>query len=150
MTTEIDDLRVFDAACRADFYTFFARCFLLLNPGTTFVSNWSTDAMAHFADRFALGEVRRGIVNMPPRHGKSLMFNVALCAFILGHDPRKRIFCISYAGPLSSEHGALFRTIVELPGTGACSRGCRSSGSWTTKSTPPNAATAVGPRSGAR
>ena len=27
--------------------------------------------MAHFADRFALGEIRRGIVNMPPRHGKS-------------------------------------------------------------------------------
>ena len=57
--------------------------------------------------------MRRGIVNMPPRHGKSQMFNVALCAFILGHDPRKRIFCVSYAGPLSSEHAAQFRAIVE-------------------------------------
>lgn len=106
-------LREYDAACRLRFDIFFRRCFVTLNPGANFEDNWSIDAMANFAEQVIRGDLRRGIVNMPPRHGKSQMFNVALCAFILGHDPRKRIFCISYAGPLSSEHATQFRAIVE-------------------------------------
>jgi len=106
-------LREFDAACRLRFDVFYHRCFLTLNPGAIFEDAWSIDAMAHFAEQVIRGELRRGIVNMPPRYGKSLMFNVALCAFVLGHDPRKRIFCISYAGPLSSEHAAQFKAIVQ-------------------------------------
>jgi predicted phage terminase large subunit-like protein len=115
MVTVMDtqDLREYDAACRLRFDFFYQRCFLTLNPGQEFKDNWSIDAMAHFATRFINGEFRRGIVNMPPRHGKSQMFNVALCAFILGHDPRKRIFCIGYAGPLASEHATMFKDIVE-------------------------------------
>jgi len=109
------ELRDYDAACRLRFDIFYQRCFLALNPGVPFADNWSIDAMAHFATKFIRGDFRRGVVNVPPRHGKSQMFNVALCAFILGHDPRKRIFCISYAGPLSSEHAAMFREIVESP-----------------------------------
>jgi predicted phage terminase large subunit-like protein len=113
--TEIDPqaLRELDAACRLRFAVFYRRCFQTLNPGTPFEDAWSIDAMAHYAEKVIRGEIHRGIVNMPPRYGKSLMFNVALCAFVLGHDPRKRIFCISYAGPLSSEHAAQFKAIVE-------------------------------------
>jgi predicted phage terminase large subunit-like protein len=106
-------LREYDAACRLRFDMFFQRCFLLLNPGAIFQENWSLDAMVHFAEKVIAGEITRGIVNMPPRYGKSLLFNVALCAFILGHDPRKRIFCISHAGTLSSDHANMFRAIVE-------------------------------------
>lgn len=117
MVTVMDsqDLREYDAACRLRFDIFYQRCFLTLNPGQEFKDNWSTDAMAYFASRFIGGEFRRGIVNMPPRYGKSQMFNVALSAFILGHDPRKRIFCIGYAGPLASEHATMFKDIVESP-----------------------------------
>src|SRR5690348_6691897 len=113
--TDIDGqaLRELGAACRLRFSIFYQRCFLTLNPGAHFKDNWSIDAMAAFAEQIIRGDMRRGIVNVPPRHGKSQMLNVALCAFILGHDPRKRIFCISYAGPLSSEHAAQFRAIVE-------------------------------------
>ena len=50
---------------------------------------------------------------MPPRNLKSLAFNVALSAFLLGHDPRRRIFCISYGGELSAEHAAQFKAIVQ-------------------------------------
>lgn len=109
------ELREYDAACRLRFDIFFQRCFLTLNPGVRFEDNWSIDAMAHFATKFIRGEFRRGVVNLPPRYGKSQMFNVALCAFTLGHNPQKRIFCISYAGPLSNEHAAMFKDIVESP-----------------------------------
>ncbi len=55
----------------------------------------------------------RLIVNVPPRNLKSLTFNVALTAFMLGHDPRKRIFCISYGERLAEDHATQFRAIVE-------------------------------------
>lgn len=107
------DLKALDAACRLRFDIFYQRCFAMLNPAANFQDNWSIDAMAAFAEKVIRGEIRRGIVNVPPRHGKSLMFNVALCAFMLGHDPTLRIFVISYAAQLSSEHSTLFRAIIE-------------------------------------
>lgn len=115
MIMDTQELREYDAACRLRFDIFYQRCFLTLNPGQQFKDNWSIDAMAHFATRFIGGEFRRGVVNMPPRHGKSQMFNVALCAFILGHDPRKKIFCIGYAAVLASDHATMFKDIVESP-----------------------------------
>ena len=110
---QAEGLRVLDAALRQDFHMFLWRCFVTLNPGAILLDNWHIEAMAALAMQIYRGEVRRGIVNMPPRYLKSLTFNVALTAFILGHDPRKRIFCISYGADLSSEHAAQFRAIVE-------------------------------------
>lgn len=110
---DMEALHAYDAACRKRFAVFYQRCFLTLNPATNFADNWSVDVMVAFAERIIAGDITRGLVTMPPRHGKSLMFNVSLCAFILGRDPRTRIFCISYAGPLSSDHAAQFRAIIE-------------------------------------
>ena len=92
-------------------------------------------------------QVQRLIVNMPPRNLKSLTFNVALSAFLLGHDPRKRIFCISYGGELSSEHAAQFRAIVQSEWYQRIFPRMRI-GAWSmTRSIRPSAAFAVGPRS---
>jgi predicted phage terminase large subunit-like protein len=113
MIMQPNEIRELDAALRRDFSLFLMRCFLTVNPGAIFMSNWHIDAMTYQVERILRGEVRRLIVNMPPRNLKSLAFNVALSAFLLGHDPRKRIFCISYGGELSSEHAAQFRAIVQ-------------------------------------
>lgn len=107
------EVRELDAVLRLRFDMFLMRCFLTVNPGAILMANWHIDAMAHQVDRIIKGEVRRLIINMPPRNLKSLAFNVALSAFLLGHDPRKRIFCISYGGELSAEHAAQFKAIVQ-------------------------------------
>jgi predicted phage terminase large subunit-like protein len=106
-------LRELDAALRLRFDLFLMRCFLTINPGAIFMDNWHIDSMAHQVERIMAGELRRLIVNMPPRNLKSLAFNVAFSAFMLGHNPRKRIFCISYGGELAAEHSAQFKAIVQ-------------------------------------
>lgn len=113
MTMQAVEIRELDAALRLRFNLFLWRCCLTVNPGAIFMDNWHIDAMSYQAERIVKGELRRLIVNMPPRNLKSLAFNVALAAFLLGHDPRKRIFCISYGGELSAEHAAQFRAIVQ-------------------------------------
>jgi hypothetical protein len=110
---QANEVRELDAALRLRFDLFLRRCFLTVNPGAIFMDNWHIDYMAYQADRIASGKVQRTIVNMPPRNLKSLTFNVALSAFLLGHDPRKRIFCISYGAELAAEHSAQFKAIVQ-------------------------------------
>ncbi len=110
---QANEVRELDAASRLRFDLFLMRCFLTVNPGAIFMDNWHIDHMAYQAERIVNGEVRRLIVNMPPRNLKSLTFNVALSAFLLGHDPRKRIFCISYGAELAAEHSAQFKAIVQ-------------------------------------
>jgi predicted phage terminase large subunit-like protein len=110
---QANEVRELDAALRLRFDMFLWRCFLTVNPGAIFMDNWHIDAMAYQAERIVAGDIRRMIINMPPRHLKSLTFNVALSAFILGHDPHKRIFCISYGAELSAEHAAQFKAIVQ-------------------------------------
>src|SRR5262249_4909805 len=39
--------------------------------------------------------------------------SVAFPAFILGHDPAKRIICVSYSGDLAKKHSNDFRKIIE-------------------------------------
>ena len=44
---------------------------------------------------------------------KSLTVSVIFPAFLLGHNPRLKIFGLSYATELSAKHAADFRAIVE-------------------------------------
>src|SRR5262249_35213295 len=41
--------------------------------------------------------------------------SVAFPAFLLGHDPAKRIICVSYSGDLAKKHSNDFRALLESP-----------------------------------
>jgi predicted phage terminase large subunit-like protein len=107
--------QLLDMVCRSDFSVFFERCFIELEPGIPFQRYWYLDAMAEALRQVHAGEVTRQIINVPPRSGKSLMITVAFTAFLLGHDPTKRIICVSYSDDLARSHAAAFRTIVSTP-----------------------------------
>jgi predicted phage terminase large subunit-like protein len=101
-----------DAILRNDFESFLHRSVLYLNPGASFLPNWHIRAIAYQLDRIRRGEITRLIINMPPRHLKSLTVSVAFTAFLLGHAPWRRIFAISYGDELSAKHASDFRSIV--------------------------------------
>jgi hypothetical protein len=104
---------VHDAILRRHFDMFLRRCLMTLNPGQPFLPNWHILAIAHQLERIRRGEITRLIINMPPRHLKSLTVSVAFPAFLLGLEPWRRIFAISYGTELSSKHASDFRSIVE-------------------------------------
>ena len=108
----IDDVRALDAACRTDFVTFIGRCFYTLAPNAVWLRNWHIEAMAYEAELVRLGKRRRLMVNVPPRSLKSIVYSVALVAFILGLDPTKRIIVVSYGTDLSAKHANDFRAIL--------------------------------------
>jgi predicted phage terminase large subunit-like protein len=109
----LHDRALLDAVLRSEFESFLRRCLATLNPGMPFLPNWHIKAIAYQLERVRRGEINRLIINMPPRHLKSLTVSVAFPAFLLGHEPGHRIFAISYGSELSSKHASDFRSIVQ-------------------------------------
>jgi predicted phage terminase large subunit-like protein len=111
MTTQ--DRAALNAILRNDFAYFAQRCFLTLNPGKIFEGNWHIEAIAWHLELVRLGKLRRLIVNMPPRSLKSTLCSVAFAAFVLGHDPTKRIVVASYNHELATKFANDFRLILQ-------------------------------------
>jgi predicted phage terminase large subunit-like protein len=103
------------AILRIDFPTFLQKVFTTLSPGQTYVPGWHIDAIACRLERVRLGEIRRLIINMPPRSLKSIAGSVAFPAFALSHNPSRRIICVSYSGDLAKKHSNDFRAVIDSP-----------------------------------
>ena len=103
-----------DAILRRHFELFLRRCLMTLNPGQNYLPTGTSKRSRISSSGYRRGEITRLIINMPPRHLKSLTVSVAFPAFLLGHEPWHRIFVVSYGSDLSSKHASDFRSIAEL------------------------------------
>jgi len=104
-----------DSLCRTSFYAFVWRVFDELHKGgnTAFVPNWHIEAMCHELDLIRSGENKRLVINVPPRHLKSITVAVAFSAFLLGHDPSCKLIVASYGLDLARKHSEDCRRIME-------------------------------------
>src|SRR3974390_2487912 len=102
----------YDTLLRQDFATFAARCFHDLNPQTEFAMNWHVEVIAAKLTAVRQRKLRRLIINLPPRHLKSLMASIAFPAWCLGHDPSAQILCVSYAQHLPDKLARDCRSIM--------------------------------------
>jgi hypothetical protein len=100
------------AVLRQDFCAFIGRSFLEINPQTRLLTNWHVEVMAAKLEECRQGKIRRLIINIPPRHLKSLCASVALPAWLLGHDPAAQIICVSYGPELSDKLARDCRTTM--------------------------------------
>jgi len=101
-----------DAQLRLDFAAFAQRCFRELNPLTVLAMNWHVEVIAAKLAAVFEGRTRRLIVNVPPRHLKSLLASVAFPAWCLGRQPSAQILCVSYAQDLADKLARDCRRIV--------------------------------------
>jgi predicted phage terminase large subunit-like protein len=101
-----------DELLRRDLVAFIRRTFEAVAPGETFRMNWHISAMAHVLQEVRLGKINRLIITIPPRHLKSITTSVAFPAFLLGHEPTKKIICVSYSADLSTKHARDSRAVM--------------------------------------
>src|SRR5438552_5502466 len=107
--------REFDAILRSDLGYFAERCFCELNPQAAFLPSWHLEVIAAKLAAVRDGKIRRLIINLPPRHLKSLMASTAFPAWCLGHDPSAQILCVSYAQDLSDKLARDCRSVMLSP-----------------------------------
>jgi predicted phage terminase large subunit-like protein len=96
---------------RYDLCAFIHRSFLELEQ-STFHWNWHLEVLAAKLEDVRLGRCKRLIVNVPPRHLKSHAISIAFAAWLLGHDPTKKILSVTYAQDLSDNLARRSRTLM--------------------------------------
>jgi predicted phage terminase large subunit-like protein len=100
------------ALARERFFAFYRLMFPTLAPEATFSGARHFRVLARALERVASGEIRRLLIAIPPRHGKSLFASVAFPAWILGRDPTRKIICASYGDQLSRDFSNRFRDLL--------------------------------------
>jgi hypothetical protein len=69
--------------------------------------------IADHLERVERGEIKRLMITMPPRHGKSELASRRFPAWYLGRNPNKQIIAASYNSDLSNDFGREVRNIVD-------------------------------------
>lgn len=85
----------------------------LIEPGTPYVPGWHISAICQHLEACTDFKIPRLIINMPPRHGKSIIVSVMWPAWVWVSHPERRFIFASYSGQLSIRDAAKMRTIVE-------------------------------------
>jgi len=80
-----------------------------------FQNNWHIDAINDHLQAVVDGDIKRLIINIPPRHMKSLSTAVILPAWTWARDPSKKFLYSSYAASLSIRDSTKCRRLIESP-----------------------------------
>ena len=112
MTLAFDRRLIVDAAMRSDLYAFLQAIFPVVSAGSELLLNWHLEAITSALTDVIRGKTRRLIITVPPRSLKSICASVAVPAFVLGHDPTRRIICVSYAEGLARKHANDCRALM--------------------------------------
>ena len=86
-----------------------------IEPGREFYDNWHIDAISEHLQAVAEGDIKRLIINIPPRHMKSISVAVALPAWTWTFSPQKRFLFASYASSLSVRDSVKCRRLLDSP-----------------------------------
>jgi len=79
----------------------------------TFIGGRHHAIMANAFERVANGELKRLIINMPPRHTKSEFASYLLPAWFLGRFPHKKVIQTAHTAELSVGFGRKVRNLVD-------------------------------------
>lgn len=102
-------------AAKTDFCSFLRMVVATVSPGVKYQHNWHIEAIEAHLHACARGEIRKLIINMPPRMLKSITVSVAWPAWLLGQDAKTRIMVASYAQSLSVKHSLDTRLVMQSP-----------------------------------
>jgi predicted phage terminase large subunit-like protein len=87
---------LFTALLRRDYPTFARRAFRLVSAGRKLSGGPYVEVLFQAAIDVYTSAQRRMVVNLPPRHGKTLAFSVPLIAWWIAHRPKDSIMALSF------------------------------------------------------
>ena len=108
----MNEQKVLNALLRENLNAFIRKTFETVSTGDTFSANWHLEAIAYHLMLCEMGKIRRLLITLPPRSLKSISASVAFVAWVLGHDPTRKIICASYASDLAVKHSFDTRIVM--------------------------------------
>jgi predicted phage terminase large subunit-like protein len=108
----VSNKAVVRAAIHQDFGAFVVKVFQTLHPGNEYMHSRHVDAMTYALMQVYRGSTRRLVINVPPRHLKSVCVSIAFVAWALGHNPSLKFACVSYSDKLATDLARQFRKVI--------------------------------------
>src|ERR1700752_4783317 len=94
---------------------FVRQAWCIVEPSTTFIPNWHIDAIIDHLEAVSRGEIRNLLINVPPRHAKSLLVSVFWPVWEWIRWPHRRWLFSSYAAQLSIRDSLKCRRLIDSP-----------------------------------
>src|ERR1017187_7775006 len=94
---------------------FVRQAWAVVGPSTPFVPGWHIDAIVEHLEAVTLGQIRNLLINVPPRHMKSLLVSVFWPAWEWIRCPERRWLYSSYGAQLSIRASVQCRRLIESP-----------------------------------
>lgn len=94
-------------------YEYAQQAWVILEPHTPFLPNWHLELICEYLEAVTAGEIRRLVINIPPRYMKSLLVSVLWPTWEWIHHPHMRWLCASYSEALAIKHSLDRRTLLQ-------------------------------------
>jgi predicted phage terminase large subunit-like protein len=99
---------------RRSFYDFVVDAWPHAEKGTIFVDGWHIHAICQYLQAMDEGRIPSNnlIINIPPRHMKSLLVNVFYPAWVWTRNPSRKFLCFSYSSSLTTRDSRKCRDVI--------------------------------------
>lgn len=102
-------------AASGSLYEFVRQCWHVVEPGVKFVESWHIETICEHLEAITAGEIRKLLINIPPRHSKSTIVSVIWPMWEWLTDPAHKYLCASYSGNLSIRDNLKARRLIQSP-----------------------------------
>nr|MBP9778392.1 hypothetical protein [Rickettsiaceae bacterium] len=94
-------------------YEFFKAAWPYIEGNMPYVDSWHIRAIAEHLEAVYARQIKKLIINVPPRTGKTNLISVAFPAWVWIHNPSERFLTVSCVNSLSLEHAQKNRALLE-------------------------------------
>lgn len=100
-------------AASASMYEFVKQAWPVVEPGIPFIPSWHIEEICEHLEAITSGEIKRLLINIPPRHSKSTIVSVMWPAWEWITRPEEKYLCASYSGALSTRDNVKTRRLLQ-------------------------------------
>jgi predicted phage terminase large subunit-like protein len=102
-------------AASASLYEFVKQSWHVVEPGVPFIPSWHIEEICEHLEAITAGQLRKLLVNIPPRHSKSTIVSVMWPMWEWLSEPSHKYLCASYSGNLSIRDNLKARRLIQSP-----------------------------------
>ena len=99
----------------ASLYEFVRQSWHVVEPSANFVGSWHIEAICEHLEAISSGDIKKLLINIPPRHSKSTIVSVMWPMWEWLTDPAQKFLCASYSGNLSIRDNLKARRLIQSP-----------------------------------
>ena len=103
------------ALCKSKLKHFVKTFWHVIEPGTEFIDGWHIDAICEHLEACTEYRITKLVINIPPRHMKSILVSVLWPAWVWLRYPERRFIFASYSGQLAIRDGVKMRAVLDSP-----------------------------------